>query len=80
MITIYADTTNCYDRVTYPFASIYAQYFGLELSYLLVLFRAIQLIKMFLRISFGILITFYSGDEGRPFKGVVQGSSTAQAL
>ena len=38
MITIYTDATNCYDRVTYPFASLCAQYFGLDLLYLVILF------------------------------------------
>ena len=71
MITICADVTNCYDRVTYLFASICAQYFRLELSYLLVLFRVIQLLKIFLRISFGISTNSYSGDKGRLFQGIV---------
>ena len=35
---------------------------------------------MFLRILFGISTNSYSGDEGRPFQGVVQGSSAAPAL
>ena len=71
---------NCYDRVTYLFASIYAQYFGLELPYLLVLFRVIQSMKMFLRTSFEISMSSYSEDEGRPFQGVVQSSSATLAL
>ena len=71
MITICADATNCYDRVAHPFASLCAQYFGLEISYLAVLFRATQSIKMFLRTSYGISQTSYSGEEGRPFQGVV---------
>ena len=48
MITICANTTNCYDRVAHPFASMCTQYFRVELSYLVVLFRAIQSMKMFL--------------------------------
>ena len=80
MITICADATNCYDRVAHPFASLCAQYFGLEVSYLAVLFRAIQSMKMFLRTSYGISQTAYSGEEGRPFQGLVQGSGAAPAL
>ena len=67
MISICADAMNCYERVAYPFTSIYAQYFRLELPYHLILFRAIQLMKIFLRTSFGISMISYSGDEGRPF-------------
>ena len=52
MIAICADATNCYDRVAHPFASIYSQCFGLELSYLIVIFKAMQSMKMFLRTSF----------------------------
>ena len=37
-ITICADATNYYDRVAHPFASLCPQYFGLEITYLTVLF------------------------------------------
>ena len=37
-VTICADATNCYDRVAYPFASLCAQYFGLEITCLTILF------------------------------------------
>ena len=67
MITICADATNCYDRVAHPFASLYIQYFGLELSYLVVLFRAIQSMKMFLRTTFGVSKNYYSGNNDRLF-------------
>ena len=80
MITIYADATNCYDRVVHLFASLYTQYFRLDLSYLVVLFRAIQSMKMFLRTTFGVSKHYYSGDDDRLFQGVVQGSSTALVL
>jgi hypothetical protein len=80
MITICADATNYYDRVTHPFASLYAQYFELDLSYLVVLFRAIQSMKIFLRTAFGVSENYYSGDNNRPFQGVVQGSGAAPAL
>ena len=80
IITICADTTNCYNRVAHPFASLCAQYFGLDLSYLVVLFRAIQSMKMFLRTAFRVSEHYYSGDNNRPFQGVVQGSNAASAL
>ena len=80
MITICTDATNCYDRVAHPFASLCAKYFGLELSYLVVLFRAIQSMKMFLRTAFGVSENYYSGDDDRPCQGVVQGSGAAPAL
>ena len=80
MITICADATNCYDRVTHLFASLYAQYFRLELSYLVVLFRVIQSIKIFLRTIFGVSENYYLGDNDRPFQGVMQGSSITLAL
>jgi len=41
IVTICEDAINSYGRVVYPFASLHAQYFGLEVSYLLVLFRII---------------------------------------
>ena len=80
IITICADATNYYDRVAHPFASLCAQYFGLDLSYLVVLFRAIQSMKMFLRTAYGVSEHYYSGDDDRPFQGVVQGSDAALAL
>ena len=80
MATICADATNCYDRVAHPFASLCAQYFGLELTYLTVLFQAIQSMKMFLRTSHGISTNYYSDTIGQPFQGVVQGSGAAPAL
>ena len=40
-ITIYIDVTNCGNRVVYIFASLYVQYFGLNITYLLVLFKTI---------------------------------------
>ena len=67
MITICADATNCYDKVTHPFASLCAQYFRLNLSYLVVLFRAIQSMKMFLRTAFRVSKNYYSGNDDRLF-------------
>ena len=67
MITIYTNVTNCYNRVAYLFASMCAQYFGVELSYLVVLFRAIQSMKMFLQTVFRVSEQYYSGNKGRQF-------------
>ena len=39
-----------------------------------------QLMKILLRTSFRISTNFYSGDDGRPFQGAVQGSRAAPAL
>ena len=66
-ITICADATNCYDRVAHPFASLCAQYFGLDVMYLAVLFRAIQSMKIFLCTLYGISENYYSDNEGKPF-------------
>ena len=65
--TICADVTNFYDRVAHPFASLHTQYFRLEITYVTVLSRAIQTIKIFLRTSYGILETFYSRNNETPF-------------
>ena len=67
IIIIYVDATNYYNRVAYPFASLNVQYFGLEVSYLLVLFRIIQIIKIFLCASFRVSNRFYSGEDRKPF-------------
>ena len=77
--TICADATNCYDRVAHPYASLCSQYFGMEICYLLVLFRTIQSMKMHLRTAFGVSTTFYSSDS-QPFQGAVQGNGAAPAL
>ena len=64
---ICADKTNCYNRVTHSFASLYAQYFGLEVTHLLVLFRTMQMMKMCLRTAFGLSETCYSSKNSYPF-------------
>jgi len=40
----------------------------------------IQIIKMFLRTSFGISSTYYTGTELHPFQGGIQGNGTAPPL
>ena len=67
-------------RVAHPFSSLCAQYFRLTLSHLVVLFRVIQSMKMFLRTSHGLSQHAHAGENGRPFQGVVQGSGAAPAL
>ena len=59
---------------------VYAQYFRLEILYLVVLFRVMQSMKMFLRMSYGISQTSYSGEDENCFQGVAQGSGAAPLL
>ena len=66
-VVICADVTNYYDRVTYLFASLCVQYFGLEVIYLLVLFRIIQMMKMYLRTAFELSETYYSDKNSCSF-------------
>ena len=61
-VVISADTTNCYNRIAHPFTSLTAQYFRVQLSYLLVLFKAIQNMKIFLKISYRILTSSYHSN------------------
>ena len=68
MITICADATKCYDRVAHPFTSSYAQYYELGISYLVVLFKAIQSMKILLRMSFEILNPSIQKLKGNHFK------------
>ena len=62
-----ADAINYYNRVAHPFASLYAQYFGVEITYLAILFRAIYSIKIFLHIACRVSEAYYSISEGRLF-------------
>ena len=64
MVIICEDTINCYNRVLHLFVSLYTQYFGLEVSYLLVLLRTMKIMKMFLHIFFSMSDRFYSGGDG----------------
>ena len=79
-IVMSADATNCYDRVAHPFASLTAQHFGVQLSYVRVLLTAIQQMNMFLRTSFGISSSCYSGSFALPFQGAIQGNGAAPVL
>ena len=73
-VTICDDATNYYDQVAHLFASLCAQYCGLNIEYLSVLFVITQNMKMFLRTSHGMSSCFYSGDATQPFQGMVQGN------
>ena len=50
------------------------QHFGVQLEYLIVLFATMQLIKMFLRTSYGVSERFCTGSQESPFQGAAQGS------
>ena len=51
----------------------------MDICYLLVLFKAIQNMKMHLRTVFGVSSSFYT-SEVQPFQGTVQGNGAAPAL
>ena len=80
IVIIHIDATNYYNRVAYLFASLYAQYFGLEVSNLLVLFRTMQMMRIFLCASFGTSGNFYSRGNRILFQGVVQGNRVVLLL
>ena len=65
-VTACADATNCYNRVAHPYDSLCSQYFGMDICYLLVLFKEIQNMKMHLRTAFGVSSSLYT-REGQPF-------------
>ena len=55
IVIICTDTASCYNRAVYPFASLCTQYFRLEVFYLLVLLRTIEIKKILLYILFRVL-------------------------
>ena len=67
IIMISANTTNCFDRMAHPFAAITCRHFGLQIKYILILFLSIQSIRMYLKISFSILTSYYTGTSDRLF-------------
>ena len=71
MVVISANMMNCYDCITYSAASLSNQHFRAQLEYLLVLFFTIQTIKIFLRTSFGVSSSFYTGSKDKPFQGAI---------
>ena len=66
-VVVSADASNCYDQIMHPIASLTCQHFGLNLEYLLLLFGIIQILKMYLRTSFGLSMQFYTGTKSLPF-------------
>ena len=74
-----ADATNFYDRLIHSHASLCSPYFGMDLSYLVVLFGTIQNMKMHLRTFFVILTNFYTSNV-QHFQGTVQSNGAAPAL
>ena len=47
-VIILVDATSCYNHITHSIVSLVCQYFRLSLEYVLLLFRTIQIIKIFL--------------------------------
>ena len=80
IVIMYTDIINFHDRVACLFASLNTPYFRLDIAYLLVLIRTIQLMKIFLHVLFGVLRQFYTGDNYQSFQRVVQGNGTVLPL
>ena len=78
-IAISTDTTNCFDYIAYPFATLTYRHFDLQIEYIILLFILIQIIKIYLLISFGLSNKFYSSSSTKPFQGDIQGSRSAGA-
>ena len=76
-MTICTDAANYFDRVTHLFVSLSTQYFRLDVLYLIVLFKIIQMIKMYLCISCSMLERYYTRDIRRLLQGTVQGNGVA---
>ena len=70
-VVVSVDASNCYDRIAHPIAILTCQHFGLNLEYLLLLFGIIQILKMYLRTSFGLSTQFYTRTKSLPFQGGV---------
>ena len=67
IIAACADATKYCVSMAHPFTSMCAQYLGVELSCIVVVFRAIQIIKMCLRTLFIVPDNYYFRDGGRLF-------------
>lgn len=78
--TAHREVTNYCKRVAHPFTSLCAQHFRLDTTCLLVLFKAMQTMKMCLRTSFVMPGRFYTGEEEQPFQEVVQDNAAAPPL
>ena len=51
--------------------------FGVEIEYAMLLFRTIQILKIFLRTSFRLLSSYYTSSKEQLFQGRVQGNRVA---
>ena len=80
LIIISMDTTNCYNRIAHPIASIVCEAQGLPLGYLLILFGTIQVIKIHLRTGYRVSQSSYTGTKLRSFQGGVQGNRVVLVL
>ena len=78
-ITISANATNCFDRMAYPFAALACRYFRLQVEYIMILFKSIQIIRMYLMTCFRVSSLYYTETSTKPFQGGIQGSSSAGA-
>jgi len=63
---------NYYDRVVYQFINLCTQYFRLKVSYLLVLLRITQMMKIFSYTFYRVSDYFYSREDRTSFQEVVQ--------
>ena len=73
------DAANCYDRMCHSIVSLCCQYFGVPAPPLICMLLAIQLMKFYLRTSFGDSDDSYGGDRHNPFQGCCQGNGGAPA-
>ena len=69
MVVVSADATNYYDWIAHLIASMVCQHFSLSLEYLLILFGTIQTLKIFLRTSFSLLLSYYTETKALSFQG-----------
>jgi len=68
------DAQSCYDRITHLAAALACQCLGIPSSVTTTMFMTIQLMKFFLRTTYGDSADFYGGGLlGSPFQGVCQG-------
>ena len=63
IVVILADASNCYNRIAYPITSLICQSFGVEIEYAMLLFKTIQILKIFLKLSFQLLSSYYTGSK-----------------
>ena len=66
-----ADASNYFDHIAHPITSMACHRFGLPLSYLIILFKTIQSMNMFLTTAHKLSTTSYSGTEEHPFQEMI---------